>query len=193
MAEIRLGQYEVQEQGLPFFCVKCGQPADLWKRKRFAWRPTWTYWIGGVIAMMVMTKRMTVELPMCQAHKNHWFVRNVISIGGLLGVFGLLAILIALIAVNQPPNPRMEPVFEGLAVVFLVGFLGWLITLFELSATQIRPTEITANSITLTGVSPDFEDAVYEQRNLPRDERPQKKKRRKQYDDDGPLPLHEGE
>src|SRR5438093_13767748 len=70
MAKIRLGRYEVEEEGLPAVCMRCGAPASVQKHKTFGSR----------------ARRIRVPLFFCNRHKNYW-VRYGIIIGGSLGLF----------------------------------------------------------------------------------------------------------
>jgi hypothetical protein len=66
--------------------------------------------------------------------------------------------------------------------------LGWLITIAVLQQTAIRPTEITDRSITLTGVSEGYIEALRADRGDDYDDdRPRRSRRRDDdYDDDRP-------
>src|SRR6266403_4139748 len=41
MATVTLYREELEDNGLPPFCMRCGEPATLVKHKRFSWGPGW--------------------------------------------------------------------------------------------------------------------------------------------------------
>jgi hypothetical protein len=168
MAQIRLDRDEVRKKRLPGVCMRCGQPAALYKDKKFAWYPPW---IGVmvlvavpvyIILALVMTKRMTVSAPLCEAHKNHWLVRTLVSLVGLALV--LLLCFGALILIGALSDARNDDALNALKGIAcggsVVALVAWLITLVVMQATAIRPNEITDDTITLTGLSEGFVNAV---------------------------------
>jgi uncharacterized paraquat-inducible protein A len=78
VAEVRLGRFEVEEGKLPFYCMRCGEPASIRRRKRFSWCPQWVlvlvvfFTLPGIIVALILTKRMIVLAPLCANHRNHW-------------------------------------------------------------------------------------------------------------------------
>jgi hypothetical protein len=169
MATTRLGRYEVERKLLPDLCMRCGAPATTHKSRNFAWYPTWisslivvglfcnALLIVGIILAAVMAKRMRVSVPLCDAHKNHWFMRGVIILVSFVGLLGLAAIVIALSAKD----------FVWILIIgLLIALVGWLILIGVLQSTSIRPTEITDNRITLRGVADSFAEAVASAREL---------------------------
>jgi hypothetical protein len=175
MAQVRLGRFEVEKGKLPLVCMFCGADASLMKRRSFAWHPRWAYillfagLLPFVIAAMMLTKRMRVEIPLCQTHKNHWFIRGVIIWVSFLGMVGLTAAWLALLFVLDESvfkgDKRFRDLFGGLVCGGLLFFpLAWLISIPIIQNTGIHATEITDRSITLTRVSPTFVEALREQR-----------------------------
>ena len=163
MATTRLTDYEVNRKLLPELCMRCGEPATTHKSRKFSWYPTWisTLIVVGVfcnailivalVLALTMAKRMRIEVPLCDAHKNHWFYRGLIILLGFVGLLGILGFVIAF----------ADKDFVGILVgALLVGFLAWLITVAICQSTAIRPTEITDRDITLKGVSDKFAEAV---------------------------------
>jgi len=85
MAEIRLSLREANGD-LPKVCLVCGRDNELVKKKTFAWQPPWV-WVAlllGVlpfaIIALILTKRATVQAPLCKEHRFHWD-------GRILGIF----------------------------------------------------------------------------------------------------------
>ena len=192
MATARLGRYEVERERLPSACMKCGAPATLYKNKNFAWFPPWTYvlLLAGVlpfvIVQLVLTKRMTVSAPLCEAHKHHWLVRTLIGAAGLVLLLGgFIGFVVLMAAVGDQLDEDAKGALVGaMCSGFGVLLLVWLIVMVVLQNTAIRSTEITDNAITLTGVSPAFVEAVDAEREQWEEEdyRPRRRARRERSD-----------
>jgi hypothetical protein len=172
--------------------MRCDQAATVYKEKKFSWFPPWigvmllVAWPVYLILMAVMTKRMTVSVPLCEKHKHHWLVRTVVGLVGL----GLLLILLVfnIVITGMVSNMGDDDVTGPLLAVLWIGlgilFLAWLITLVAMQNTAIRPNEITDDTITLTGVSEAFVDAVEDARDQEEEEdpRPRPRARRQRSD-----------
>src|SRR6266478_3526907 len=102
MATTRLSLYEVDRKLLPDLCMRCGEPATTHKNRNFSWYPPWigvTILAGlivYVILVAVLTKRMRVSVPLCDAHKNHWSIRVMIILLSFVALLALVAMDIAL-------------------------------------------------------------------------------------------------
>jgi hypothetical protein len=168
MAQVRLGRYELFHYDLPPYCLRCGAPARKRIGKNFAWYPPWVnllIFIGllpAAIVALVLTKRMRVEAPMCARHRWHWAGRILAVLVSLLGIIFLTALLVVL----APPDEAGAFFSLGLISGTLLLLTGGLILHF----TSIRPVEITDRSITLTGVSEEFVEALEEDRDREQDE-----------------------
>lgn len=170
MAKLTLDSYRGDAEELPEVCMKCGEAATQFKRRTFSWYPPWTavLLVAGLvpfaIVAILMTKKSRVEVPLCDAHKNHWLMRQLLSIGSFFALVLFLAITIGVaVAIgddNRGENVLMPFVCGGNAILFL----GWLILAIILQNTAIRPTEITEDSITLTSVSDAFVEAYKAER-----------------------------
>jgi hypothetical protein len=81
-----------RDAALPPYCVKCGRPADArLLRRRFSWHPSWVY-IFVLIALLVyailatvLSKRTTLQLPLCSAHLEKYKMLKIAAIVLLLG------------------------------------------------------------------------------------------------------------
>ncbi len=195
MAKLRLGSREIEDFDLPPVCAVCGREAVARPEKKFSWHPSWVLvfiLIGGVllyvILAVVLTKRLTVPLPLCQRHRNYWRNRTIFVYGGFFGIV-LLAVL-GIIAGVTLENGGLD----GIVVFVILGvgltFLVWLIAAAILQTTSIRPNEITERSITLVGLSVEFVDAVRDDRDAAAEE--EEEWRRKKYArDDDDLPRRD--
>jgi hypothetical protein len=197
MAGLRLGRYEVERYNLPPVCARCGDKAVATPDKRFAWHPPWLAvlillgLLGIVLYVIlanVLTKRMTVALPLCERHRQYWRNRKIFIYGGVLGVL-LLGLLAAVIGAVLDSNRVTE---SGLLFAVLSAgglFLLWLLCAAVLQTVTIRPNEITDRSIALAGLSEEFVAEVREDRRGredDEDDRPRARRRRHDDEDDRP-------
>jgi hypothetical protein len=177
MATIRLGRYELEEYDLPKVCLRCGARATHYKSKNFSWYPPWAFLVLGVLGALIFTKRATMPVPLCDKHKWHWGGRTALI---LLSLLALVVLLFGAIAIASAKEELAPFVYLPLFVLFLA----WLVFILVLSATTIRPTEITDKSITLRGVSDKFVEAMEEVRRGEDDEEEDDRPRRRTRDDD---------
>lgn len=166
MADVRLESYDGGVLELPDVCMQCGEPASVRKRKKFSWFPPWIWillfcsWVPFLIVALVMTKRRTVEAPLCEEHKNHWFWRQLLVVGSLFGVLAVGVVAWSAVIANEGVDDGGLSGFVCLGAVVL-GVL-WLILAVIVQSTSIRVKEITDRNMTLTGVAPAFV-AAYEE------------------------------
>lgn len=174
MADVRLGKYEAREGRLPPVCLRCGAPASMSRRMVFYCRPWWAFvfvpwWVYSVILLAVpcllllllVGRRARAVCPLCELHKHHWLWRNLVFAGaGLLPVaFFVLFLIVDPLSSLWPRSMR-----TGLSLLFTAIAYGgppvFLACFLLLRYTAIYATEITSNSITLTGVAVEFVEAV---------------------------------
>src|SRR5437660_11736174 len=88
-----LSRYEATQGQLPRVCMRCGAPATLVKAKTFSWQPGWLLLlillgVVGLVLFLVLSltlsKRMRVQVPLCERHRHHWAMRNGLTLGGLV-------------------------------------------------------------------------------------------------------------
>jgi hypothetical protein len=197
MASTKLSDYEVERNRLPDLCMRCGEPATMQKSRNFRWCPPWatiTILAGllpYVIVSMVLTKYKRVQVPLCDQHRGHWWVRGLIIFLGFLCLLALMVTAIAFSADEYGVLPAILWSATGIA------FFGWLVLIIVLQYTVIRPSEITDRGITLCGVSKTFADAVRDQRDRLGDDeyfdRPSRRRRRNDDDDDDRRPRRRSE
>lgn len=168
MASIKITSYECRKDLLPGICMKCGQPATVRVSHRFAWHPPWVpvlilvnLLIYAIIAM-ILTKRMTVNMPMCDEHRTYWRKRAlwtwltfaIVVLGSISGIGFLQTI--------NPP--QRDEYFSYVCFGSVIGFVAWIILLVVLQSTAIKPKMITEHSITLVKVHQDFIDQLKQER-----------------------------
>ena len=167
MAKATLAFRDLDDDLLPDVCAKCGAPATARKNKLFSWQPSW---IGililfgllpYIIVSLILTKRRTVSVPFCEAHKNHWSWRLAALLGSFAGVALVGGVAMVLFATSDRGGNGNE-LGGWLCVATLFLLVVWLVAAVIIQNTAIQPSEITDYSITLRNVSGDF-TAAYEQ------------------------------
>ncbi|HLW67799.1 MAG TPA: hypothetical protein VKS79_20950 [Gemmataceae bacterium] len=163
MAELRLKQSQTTGDRMPMVCMVCGEPAVKHYRKNFSWVPGWVHItiIAGLlpwaIIVSILTKRMWVDVPVCQQHRGYFWKRTAVAVLSFL----LLAVVSIGAAVLLDEMGAKDAV--GFVCVGSAGlFFAWVIALFVIQQTMLRPKEITDRSITLTRVHEGFLTALRE-------------------------------
>jgi len=143
---------------LPDVCLKCGARTDLVrKRKKFQWVPQWTYvllvlsLLLGAIAMAILQKRGTLDLPLCASCKSRWTqatVAIVLTVLAILLVLPLVGVVAAVLPADSGPL---------VAVMLMVA---WLVAVVVVSRVYVRARTVWAkrienNNITVAGVHPE--------------------------------------
>jgi hypothetical protein len=165
MADVRIDFEDLDADALPDMCMQCAAPATTHVGKTFAYTPPWAQMLG--ILSLAFMKRRSVNVPMCDQHKNHWLWRGLIAGLGILGVLLLIVggmVMLGVSSSGPTGNPSGPLMVFGVIMIVLagVGFLAWLVTGIVLSLSQIRAIEITDYSITLKSVHYDFVRAYHE-------------------------------
>lgn len=171
---------------LPPVCMCCGEPASDTKQRTMTWCPPWVgiLILAGllpyVIIASVMTKRTTVQVPLCDQHQGHWFNRTLLMWGSffLFGIIGVAGLVLGLNLQKGDQDAVMPFVCIGCAVLLVA----WIIIAVVCQNTAIRPREISTYEITLTGVCSEFIDAVEDARVARRKRKRERSRRR--YDED---------
>jgi hypothetical protein len=173
--------------------MKCGARAKVEQTKKFSWHPPWVsaLIVAGVlpwaIVAMILTKRMTVQAPLCKEHESHWTWRFWVATLGLCFLGFLTVASFAILAITSDQRGGANPVGGFLCLATVLGALGFVIALAIINHTAIRPTEITERSITLTNIAPEFLDALEDERGEEEDEEPaqyRRKSRRRLHEDE---------
>src|SRR5262245_60089385 len=95
--------YRDEFDDLPGVCARSGEYPTRRVRKTFSWHPSWVLLLLPVglvpyfLVAMMLTKRMTVTLPLCDRHANHWLLRGIVIVGGALGLILVLGFGAALL------------------------------------------------------------------------------------------------
>jgi hypothetical protein len=143
---------------LPDVCVKCGAHSTQRRRQQFVWTPPWVIFlmilsllIGAIVALIVQ-KRGTLMLPLCDQHARAWRNANIQIALAVVGVFLLPIVGGILTAAND------SAVFVLLALVIALGALVAVAVMGRNARVLARKVDDT--SITLTKVSPDAQRAI---------------------------------
>jgi hypothetical protein len=162
VAKILLRRHEVEERALPYVCLRCGRPANLWKTKNFI--------LAAPYGAAAVGKLSRIEVPLCSRHRRHWLWR---ALFGVLGGLVVASFLIGLAGVAEPQS--VSPAWRDALIPFFgVGCVGlplWLPVMLILHFTSVRPTKVTEDDITLAGVSRDFVEKLKEFRRQSLEER----------------------
>jgi len=180
MARVRLRETETHPSRLPEVCIVCGAPSAKFSKRIFSWYPWWAALplllviLPGAITMMVFTKRRTVHVPFCSAHRRYFHTRGFLTWLPLITLIILcpLAVLLPPLLLDPDVSTDEAPIMW---IVLGVCLLLAVLTVVVLLNTGVRATEITEESIALSGVDDDFANALADLR----DER-----RRSRGDDD---------
>jgi len=132
---------------LPFTCLKCGQPATRWVPIKHAWLNPALYLLIlfgliGIIIVAVLTKRMDLQTPLCEAHAG---IRRQRIIAG--AVLLLACVPVGILVGNLVPGDA------GAGWGMLVGIVLFIGGIVALSLRNLlRPERIDDFGITLRGV-----------------------------------------
>jgi hypothetical protein len=191
MPEIRMRLREADGH-LPAVCMCCGAPASTTKVKKMRWCPPWVgvLILAGllpyVIVAVILTKRATVQAPLCEPHQGHWLNR-LLLIWGSFFLFGLVGLAGIIFAVNLP-LPDRENAFPFVCIGTIILLVIWLVIVIVCQNTVIRPREITDAEITLTGVCDAFVNAVEDAREERWARKRDRPRRWDEQDEDEPRP-----
>ena len=137
---------------LPDRCVKCNQPTQTRLKRNFSWHHPALYllllaaWLIYLIVAMIVRKQATVELGLCDEHKQKRR-RNILIMWALL-LLGVVCFVIA-IAVEDG-----SPALLGLLLV-----LGGVI--FGIVTTRVAvPSKIDNQFVWLKGINKDYLDLL---------------------------------
>lgn len=147
----------------PMLCMRCGAKATHCKKHQFIWAPPHLRMMGWI--GWLFSKYMTVNVPLCDQHKLH-FWKPLIVFGIGFATIVLLMILIIPVSILGAASLGPAGGFAGVAIFALifVAFIGMFAALIWAAFTTLRALEITDRDITLTGVSETYARAFETQR-----------------------------
>ena len=171
MARLRLRDTETRAKHLPQVCMACGAPSTDRIKKNFSWYPPWIgllIFVGGipliVILAIVLSKRMTVDVPVCDRHRHYFRNRTLLALLAFIVPF-VIGTAIFGITSAVADNGDAGAVFGLGCMAFVVLLIAAIIMLAVIQGHTIKPKEITDRSITLVKVHDGFVEAWEELRN----------------------------
>ena len=166
MATVTLSRYECNRDLFPDVCAVCGAPAKNRVRMTYSWHPPWSALL--IVGPALMTRRMSVRLPLCDRHLRNRRRRRVAIVVTLLAIlaFGALSVVYTIV---RPDGPD-EDVSGSLLGISTTLIFAWIIGATVAQLNDIEPAEITDRSLTLRKVSGLFVMAVESARARRRDE-----------------------
>lgn len=137
---------------LPDRCIKCNQPTQGRLKRNFTWHHPAIYllllaaWLIYLIVVMVVRKRATVELGLCDEHRQkRW--RNILIMWGLL-LLGFVCFVLAVAAEDGSPA-LLGMLFIIVGVIFGI-----------VAARVVVPSRIDDRFVWLKGINKDYLDLL---------------------------------
>lgn len=137
---------------LPLRCIKCNQPTPLRLKRNFTWHHPAIYilliaaWLLYLIVAMIVRKKATVELGLCQEHLQRR--RRNVFIAWALVLLGLLCFVLA-IAANDG-----TPALLGLLLLFAALIFGLVVARIAI------PVKIDDRFVWLRGINKEYLDLL---------------------------------
>jgi hypothetical protein len=117
------------------------------------------FWPSALLAL-ILRRRLRIRMPLCNTHEYYWVRQKAVTIVSFGVLFaGLCYFIQALDNANHLGLP------VGWLQLWIAGPT-WLAIALLMRTKAIRPIEITEDTITLTGVSAQFVDAVRAERKV---------------------------
>jgi hypothetical protein len=153
------------EGKLPMVCMVCGQKATEQRTNTFRWSPMGMFWGGyGGLISLALSKYKSVEVPLCDQDRNHFWKPMFIMLG-IVGVFIVLFLsgFLCAAVVMATNLPAFIPFFFfiGAFVFLLPAMIGYII---YVRGKYLRAEAIDDRGITLTNVSSGFVRAMKKRR-----------------------------
>jgi hypothetical protein len=165
MADVTLGILEAEEGHLPPVCIRCGKPATVFRSIRLAWSPEWMHlllvgtFVPFVVLALLSRKRMRLNAPFCDAHRNYWRNRRLMTTVAFVIPFSGLGMLFLAFGNAGLPSRLQSPFVWawGLSVAWLLLFTG-------LRLITLRASRIDEDSIELVGAASEFVERLAAER-----------------------------
>jgi hypothetical protein len=137
---------------LPNVCLKCGaMPSTVRRKQAFAYAPPWVFLsfllcsLAGAVAVVMVTKRATVQVPLCSSCDQRWRAAKWATGLALVALVSPL-----LLAFLEASTPNIAAIVGGL---FLLAIIGLLVVMFAyVRPRTLQPKKIDKVVITLAGV-----------------------------------------
>lgn len=164
MAIVTLDLVEARAGDVPPVCVWCGRPTGAFRSVRLPPVPWWVFlfplYLPVILALFLPRRRLTVRLPLCARHWHslHW---PYWLAWALLGV----SLALFFLSIDMLTRPGTEKYGAPLLVlIMLTNYIGlplsMSVMLLIVRLTGVRLARRDADTVTLTGVAPEFVEAV---------------------------------
>jgi len=167
---------------LPACCMRCGEPAKGRVSRTFSWSSPTAGIMFGVVGSLLARKTVTLKVPLCEEHSNHWgglsggVMPTLFLLGSLVGggvlFFVLQAVGLALLGAAV------------MATAVTVGLTAYLLA----PSTKIRAVNIQGARATLAHVSERFIDQYNDDERDDEEEKTDRSKRAARDDRPAPPP-----
>lgn len=149
----------------PRMCLKCASPEVHTRRtQNFAFTPMWARllvlvcWPGALIAMVLTTKRATLEVPLCDPCHARW--RKARNAGILLAVGVVVGVVAASFVSGSSGSEAAALIFFAVLLLLVVGVVVGVNQLIRPHLLQAK--KIDEDQVTLLGVHPTAGERVAE-------------------------------
>jgi predicted lipid-binding transport protein (Tim44 family) len=165
--EVTIWASQMRPGGLPAICVKSGEPADRWVKRRYATAPRWTLvlLLAGVVLVGVLPYLIVRAIVSVKATGQLPFAGPVagrlklFSIGGLLGLLAGVVLFVGGLTVNS----GAAGLAGGLLFFLALGLLIAAAAMAPQAEVRNQPGVPNDRVVVLKRVHPNFAQAVLAQ------------------------------
>jgi hypothetical protein len=190
---IRLTKDELRDP-LPLICMITGEDTEETVEQKFSFTPGWVYvlliinWLICLIVALVVTKKMTITVPVVDDQRTYWKRRSWITawfvISAIVSLVGGGAVAIGVSSDN-------EPLAIAMGVFGFITFIALLVGASVFVKSGVHVVEITETSIKFKNAHPRFVEAVIEERELREEEdRAWRARRKAKREAEAPPPIN---
>jgi hypothetical protein len=164
MPQVEIFHYEIAHGLLPAVCAQCGNPAEGVVKKTFTAvedNPVARTALGALhlgFLIVLTSKRISVDVPFCEQHRNHWSKRTAIVLQLL--VTTVAALIAAIVLQAWVPGPDQAGLRKASWIVTGVAAAVWLVVSAVAHDTAIRSDQYSDRSIRLRNVHRGFKAAL---------------------------------
>jgi hypothetical protein len=166
-AEVTIWASQMRPGGLPAVCVKTGQPADRWMKRRYATAPRWTLvlLIAGAVLVGVLPYLIVRAIVSVKATGQLPFAGRVASRLRLFSIGGLTAFWVSIVVflAGVVANSGVVSVLGGLLFALGLGLLIAAGAMAPQAEVRVQPGVPNDRVVVLKRVHPNFAQAVLAQ------------------------------
>jgi hypothetical protein len=162
--EVTIWASQMRPGGLPAICVKSGEPADRWMKRRYATAPRWTLvlLLAGVVLVGVLPYLIVRAIVSVKATGQLPFAAPVANRLRLLSAGGLVVLLagVVLLVGGLTANSGAVALVGGLLFFLALGLLIAAGAMAPRAEVRIQPGVPNDRVVVLKRVHPNFAQAV---------------------------------